>query len=42
MYLLTIGGQSIIEKPMTMAEIINTFGSIRSLEIAGFILLKVS
>ena len=42
MYLLVVNGNSIIDKPMTLQEIKDTFGSILSLEIAGILLKKVS
>lgn len=42
MYLLTINGQAIIEKPITLKELIETFGTVLSLEIAGFRIVKVA
>lgn len=41
MYLLTVNGNSIIDKPMTLQEIKDTFGSITSLELSGIVLKKV-
>ena len=40
-YLLTIDGSVISDKPMTLDEVINTFGSVKQLEKEGFRLIPV-
>ena len=41
MYLLTVDGHSIIERPMTLAQIKTLFGDVARLEANGFRLIKV-
>jgi len=41
MYLILVDGFVIIEAPMSLKDIIETFGPIQLLEFKGFILRKV-
>lgn len=40
LYMLTMDGQQILDKPLPLSEIIRLFGSIQKLEKNGFILKK--